>query len=500
MHIGDNRRHARATVIAVVLFLFFDLLALGLNFWLTARIEAQAIGINLAGRQRMLSQRMVKVLLQFEHALETGTSYQHELAELQLTYMLFDRTLQGFDQGHLTLGGNSDELFLPPVESPTARHVVDEAVILWRPYRVLVSDVIESSTQELPSRLTHATDYAEQHNLQILELMNRLTSELERQTQNEASRVRLYQGGAFVLALINFFCASLLYARRIRSASRREDLLDEIINKISASVIVMDTETRIIRVNRSAQALFGYQNDELLNRQLNELVRGAEGNQIGYRKDGSTFLAQTEQNEVRMDDRRLLIETIIDVTRQRMTEQRLSSLAYTDLLTGLPNRLLFDDRLHVELARAQRNQKKLGVLFIDLDYFKRVNDQFGHETGDLLLREVANRLQGSLRESDTISRRGGDEFTALIADAEGYDALARVADMIVERLKQPFVIEGQSLSIGCSVGASLFPDDGGDPAELLLHADEAMYCAKKTRGRYSLYRDMLGSSPASCPD
>lgn len=488
-----NKRESRAAIIAVALFLFFDALALGLNFWLTARIESQAVGINLAGRQRMLSQRMVKVLLQMDNALKRDESIAHQLQELRITFSLFDETLSGFDKGHLTLDGQDKRVFLPAVQGEDSRALIEEAVRTWLPYRTKVSRVLEASPRDLLIALPLAVDHAEQNNLHLLGLMNRLTSELEQQTQHEASQIRHYQGAAFLLALINFFGAFWLYMRRVRAAHRTQDLLDEIINKIAASVVVLDAENRIIKANHTAEKLFDFNSGELSGRPLNELLFGQEGTLIGKRRDGSTFMASSQRNHANVEDQPLVIETISDVTRQRATEKHLSTLAYHDLLTQLPNRLLFDDRLHLEIAHAQRREQKLGIMFLDLDRFKPVNDQHGHDIGDMLLREVAHRLQDALRETDTVARRGGDEFTLLINDAGNHEAVGKVAQLIIELIGTPFTIAGIELSIGCSIGISLYPDDGSDGETLLAHADEAMYAAKAAgRATYRFYRDIAG--------
>jgi diguanylate cyclase (GGDEF)-like protein len=129
-----------------------------------------------------------------------------------------------------------------------------------------------------------------------------------------------------------------------------------------------------------------------------------------------------------------------------------------------------------------------GVLFIDLDGFKTINDRYGHDLGDLVLQEVAARLTRCLRECDTISRRGGDEFTAIVTDIGRPEDCAQVAQTIIEQLARPIVLEGQTLSIGGSIGISIYPSDGGDASLLLSRADEAMYRAKQAgRGRYCFY-------------
>ncbi len=491
----DAKQYSRAAIAAVVLFLVFDFTALALNFWLSRHIEQQAIAINLAGRQRMLSQRMTKVLLQLER-LPSNSNRESSplLAELRLSSELFDNTLRAFADGHLTHSGTNEELYLDAVTDPLARALVEQAQALWLPYRALIQAVLTSSAAGLAQTLPASTSYAVEHNIELLALMNRLTSELEISTQGEAARIRLYQGLAFLLALVNVAGAMLLYNRRLREANKQQCLLDEIINKVSTSVMVLDSDaSTILKANQTAEDLFGYRSGELGGLPIGNFLQSQDGNCLGQRKDGSTFPARADRNEAHLDRRKLFIETISDLTEQRLTEAHLSGLAYHDLLTHLPNRLLFDDRLRVEIAHAQRLELKLGVLFIDLDNFKPVNDLHGHEIGDQLLQAAAARLKLCLRESDTISRRGGDEFTAIIGNIGnfgGHEDCSRVAQIIIAQMNKPFIIDNRELRIGASIGISLYPDDGDNAQQLLGRADEAMYRAKQGgRGIYCYYKD-----------
>ncbi len=164
-----------------------------------------------------------------------------------------------------------------------------------------------------------------------------------------------------------------------------------------------------------------------------------------------------------------------------MTEE-LRHMAQHDTLTHLPNRALFSDRLSQELARAQRHGDHCAVIFLDLDNFKPVNDRFGHAVGDHLLRQVAQRLQASMRAVDTVGRLGGDEFVVLMAELRETDAVIGLAEMIRAALRQPFMVEGQTLTISCSMGIAVYPQDGNDELSLTKNADAAMYRAKGSGG------------------
>ena len=172
----------------------------------------------------------------------------------------------------------------------------------------------------------------------------------------------------------------------------------------------------------------------------------------------------------------------------RQADERVRHLAHYDELTGLPNRSMFNQRLSQALAQAKRGDRPLAVLFIDLDRFKNINDTLGHDAGDRVLREVADRLRGCLRESDTIGRLGGDEFVVLITEFPELPQVAAVAQKILAAATRPFVVEAQEFHITASIGISTYPDDSGDMPSLLKNADIAMYRAKERgKNNYQFY-------------
>ncbi len=163
-------------------------------------------------------------------------------------------------------------------------------------------------------------------------------------------------------------------------------------------------------------------------------------------------------------------------------------LAYHDPLTGLPNRMLYMDRLEVALAQASRYEQKLAVMFLDVDRFKEINDSLGHTAGDALLRMVAERVRRCVRQSDTVSRFGGDEFAILVQKIEGFEDAAKVAQKVLESVKAPYMVHGRDIVVSTSIGISIFPEDGSDSEELLRNADTALYRAKdQGRDNYQLY-------------
>ena len=195
----------------------------------------------------------------------------------------------------------------------------------------------------------------------------------------------------------------------------------------------------------------------------------------------SSAVADSDEHQVRR------VVLLSDVTELRRKDKEMWHQANFDRLTGLPNRALLADRIDGMLRRARRNHTEVAVLFIDLDDFKPVNDDFGHDVGDLLLREVAGRLQRLFRDEDTVSRLGGDEFVVAMHAELNSGFGQNAAGKIVASLSEPFQVAGHALTISCSVGVARFPDDGDSADSLIQHADHAMYRAKKQgRSRWSL--------------
>jgi diguanylate cyclase (GGDEF)-like protein/PAS domain S-box-containing protein len=215
------------------------------------------------------------------------------------------------------------------------------------------------------------------------------------------------------------------------------------------------------------------------------------GEANGKRRDGFFFPQEISLTAIEGGG---MVCVVRDVTERTYAEEQIKHLAYHDALTGLPNRLLFKDRLTVALSHAQRDQGRLAVLFLDLDRFKVINDSLGHNVGDQLLQAVAARVASCVRESDTVARLGGDEFTLLLPTLARSEDAAVVAGKILEAVRYPFHIEGREFFISTSIGISLFPEDGTDAVTLIKNADTAMYQAKEEgRDNYQLFNAFVNA-------
>jgi diguanylate cyclase (GGDEF)-like protein/PAS domain S-box-containing protein len=187
-----------------------------------------------------------------------------------------------------------------------------------------------------------------------------------------------------------------------------------------------------------------------------------------------------------------------DVTERQNTEAQIRYQATHDLLTGLPNRLMYDEKLAIALAQAAKHEKQLAVMFLDLDRFKLINDTLGHAAGDLLLKAFAKRIAASLREEDTLARWAGDEFTLILPNIHGVDEAIAIAERIMEALKPDFDLEGHTLRVTSSIGIAVYPDHGHDSETLLKNADAALYRVKEAgRNGYSLYNSAINSDASA---
>jgi diguanylate cyclase (GGDEF)-like protein len=195
-----------------------------------------------------------------------------------------------------------------------------------------------------------------------------------------------------------------------------------------------------------------------------------------------------DQASIAIQNAKLYEQAQKEIVDRKKAEKAIKHLANHDALTGLPNRRLFNERIVLEISRAERNNQKIGVMLFDLDQLKDVNDSFGHNVGDLLLQAVSQRLLGLLRKSDTVARMGGDEFLLILPEMSQPEDAILTAERILEALSTPFTLEGYQVNITTSIGISFFPDDGDNADSLIKKADIAMYKAKDKGGNiYHLF-------------
>jgi diguanylate cyclase (GGDEF)-like protein/PAS domain S-box-containing protein len=269
------------------------------------------------------------------------------------------------------------------------------------------------------------------------------------------------------------------------------------------AVLEWDRDLKLVRWSPQAEAIFGWDDEAMLGKTIcdnpllhegdaaamsgliDRLLTGDEPRETSltrnYRKDGDTIWCEWYHSALVSDDGKVvsILSFVQDVSARIRAEERLQHMATRDALTGLPNRLMLHERLTQAIAQARRSGRRVGVLFIDLDRFKNVNDTLGHRIGDELLKGVTRALAEALRETDLLARLGGDEFMVIVEDFDEPHVLGRIAQKLQEAISQPFRIEDHDIYVTSSIGISVFPDDSDDPDELMKHADVAMYRSKE---------------------
>lgn len=268
-----------------------------------------------------------------------------------------------------------------------------------------------------------------------------------------------------------------------------------------AAIFIYQGE-RILYCNPGMEVLTGYSHDELMKVRSWDLIHPdtrdmaremslarLSGAPAPSRyevkiitKQGQERWVDLSAGTIEIDGQFAGMGTAHDITDRKEAEEIISKLAYYDALTGLPNRLLFNDRLTMAISRAERFQDKIAVFMLDLDKFKDVNDTLGHTIGDHLLKAVSDRLSVTLRRSDTVARMGGDEFIICVPDLKEHGNPAQVAEKILEIFISPFSFNSHEISIKSSVGIAIYPEDGTDGEMLIRNADIAMYRAKHAGG------------------
>jgi diguanylate cyclase (GGDEF)-like protein len=273
-----------------------------------------------------------------------------------------------------------------------------------------------------------------------------------------------------------------------KEAQKLNTLLATAVEHAGDVIEITDADSHFEYVNAAFERISGYSRADALGQTPFSLLMSDRNDEPHYRA------VQHAISPVR-DAEGVITHYVAvkrDITERLQTQARIWHLAHHDALTDLPNRVLFQDRLQQAVAHARRSGLLVAILFIDLDNFKDVNDALGHEFGDLLLKAVTLRLRGSTRETDTVARLGGDEFALIHTGLERSEPAAKLAEKVLERLSEPFSLDGQEVHISASIGVTLCPLDHDDPQQIVKNADMAMYRAKNTgRSNYQFYREEM---------
>ncbi len=297
--------------------------------------------------------------------------------------------------------------------------------------------------------------------------------------------------------LLSIIISSILYyvLRLNKRLIKREVWLKSIVDSAPSALIVVNHEARVLNWNSAAEAIFGWTEKETLGEQIYSFLippsEAASMEQLlasdcntsipsekeswSLTKGGRTILCQWRLVAPQSN---VMIMMARDITETRKMEAELKVMAHTDALTKVANRTRFFESFEQAILLAKRQNEKVAMLFIDLDDFKIVNDQYGHEVGDVVLCEIVQRIRMAIREADLLARIGGDEFVLMLQNCQGTEKAKQVANKVIQVLERPLQVAGVSVSVGASIGIALYPDHGDTVNKLLKAADKAMYTVK----------------------
>ncbi|MBF0256440.1 MAG: EAL domain-containing protein [Gammaproteobacteria bacterium] len=470
--------------------------------------------VNLAGHQSGLTTRIAF----FAHVMATT----EDEAEFNMARQQVGRTIHKMEQAHLILTQGSEELGIPQVSNDNLKLIFDDPMVglslAIKRFLERARIVYEEPMDQLsPNSISFV--FLTTYGPHVLEPMfDAVVEEFEKIGHEAILHIEQLEMGIWLAALGMLLLEVMLIFRPLerRIASALESLqgeknfLQHIMDSVDDPLLVFDRALRLLRMNGAASGMAKAQGIELrTHQQVDQLPNGdrlwnpdLQQNmrevieQVQPRRIVQTLSTQAQPDQVfevalsPLSDGRQQVVGVIEVFRdisehQLLLEQLQASqnsyahLAQHDTLTGLPNRLLFSDRLNQAIHRAHREKIKLGIMFIDLDGFKLINDSFDHSVGDMVLKDVAERLKQLMREDDTVARMGGDEFTIILHGIHDAQAAAIVARKVLEVLKSPFMVHDQQAFLGASIGISIYPKHAENAEDLVRMADAAMYRAKE---------------------
>lgn len=308
---------------------------------------------------------------------------------------------------------------------------------------------------------------------------------------------------------IDEWMAVLVDVQEQYQADKKNQLYSQVFNAVQEAIVVTDRDEKVVDINPAYSAITGFEKEEVVGSAVPRIYTDQQGEAFFHavgtalkntgqwrgeywsrRKSDEFYQRDMSLSAVYDDDGKLThyVSVFTDVTEKKRQQKELELMKHFDLLTQLPNRALFTDRFEQAAARCRRNGTLIAVCIFDLDEFKQINHQYGELVGDQLLIAVSNRIRMSVREEDTLSRFGGDEFTLLLGDIDTTDSCIQTLERIQENLRYPYDLNGQQIKTSASIGVTLYPQDDDDLDMLLRHADQAMYQAKLTgRDTYCLF-------------
>ncbi|MCE0494177.1 diguanylate cyclase [Vibrio salinus] len=471
--------------ISIALFLILDLSLLGLNFRITKEVSEDALVINLAGRQRMLTQRMSKVAFQIDPEQVSSPESKVLMTRFHDAYWLFTKTLDAFYYGGEIRDAELNTVTINRINIPEARDILFHARKLSLHLAPLIKTITDKgltgTSLAKVKKILVSTDE------EMLGMMNRLTVIVEKNSKQKTRTLRMIQLVTFCLALLNFAEIIRLFRKIHNQSKDMVSILDALFQSTNAALIVFSADQRVLMSNQFACHFLGYSARELKNMNRNALLlegSGKDGSEKCLTIDGKEIDVEVNERTVIHKGNKLSVLTIMDISTHVERERN-------DPLTGIQNRHALSLALDIKSEQVQTIGGRFACFFLDLDNFKVINDQYGHEAGDNVLKCFAGRLKHTLRDSDLIYRFGGDEFIILVdltADNKSIDSIFQKLDSM---MRQPFSLSSLiSVRLSLSAGVAVYPDDTTDTDELLNMADRSMYRTKNGTKKEIVYQQI----------
>lgn len=468
-------------LIAVGGFILLDA-AVFLGGWMLSRqIEADALVINVAGAQRMLSQRIGKLRLAVEAELVAGrTPSADVLDELHLSRDRLGGSMQAFLHGGEVELHDGRRVLLKPEQDSEARRILTDLQQLMAPRQVELDRLLavaasgESMRDIQPGAWLAA-------NRQLLDRLDRYVVRQQTLAEQRAHALRVKVVAVFALAFADFLFILWLFAWHLRQGRQAEAQLVGLFEHLGSGVVMLDAERRVLHANRSAQDLLGRSHAAMAGQVLDEVMEFHGERRTVATPEGRLRVLEWKEAPVMLNERILTLVSMQDVTPYHEALESLAHEAGHDPLTGLANRQQLLAALESAIGQARASGTMVGVMFIDLDRFKGINDELGHAAGDEALRQVAVRLRSLVRQTDLPARLAGDEFVVLMVGLRSGEDARAVLGKMEQALHFVFPWDGRMIEIHASAGLALFPEHGLDAASLLQHADQAMYARKRVR-------------------
>ncbi|HSH73117.1 MAG TPA: EAL domain-containing protein [Methylophilaceae bacterium] len=403
--------------------------------------------------------------------------------------------------------------------------LMKESIQVWTEADILLAK-LNSLAQELHMWVT-ADDDNKEGMVSLLEQINTVSLQLtpledtfSRALGEVSRKAKLLINIVMLVVTLLLLGLGLLLSRRMVQRSvasatalqQNEMRLSAVVDTAMDAVVQIDDRGIIKRWSGQAEFIFGWTSDEAMGRSLqlmittpnllqahlkelhqpqttsHEYIPNKRLEVQALHRDGTEFSAELTISPVKWEDKLEYCAFIRDITKRKQTAEQLMYRAHYDEITGLPNRVLFQDRLDQETKKSQRTRLPLALMFLDIDHFKEVNDTLGHDKGDILLKEAAQRLLSCVRETDTVARFGGDEFIVILSQLEDLSSVERIANNLLAKLVEPFQLDNEVAYVSISIGITLYPDDAATHDELIKNADQAMYLAKKSgRNRFNYF-------------